>query len=88
MRCDSWQRRCAAGLQVDIPEMGYHATDRPKPRGEICLRGPNIFRGALGQRGQGGRVDGACNWVHHAHSHVLCGRVLSIAGADGRGHRR
>ncbi|KAH9112405.1 hypothetical protein AeMF1_013257 [Aphanomyces euteiches] len=30
---------------ADVPEMNYTTADKPRPRGEVCLRGSNIFLG-------------------------------------------
>jgi len=36
-------------LLRDEPEMGYTNADEPKPRGQICIGGPNITLGYFGQ---------------------------------------
>ena len=55
---------CTEAKLCDVAEMGYTSKDTPAPRGELCLRGPNVFKGYYRDDAKTAEAIDAEGWFH------------------------
>ena len=69
---------CVELKLVDVPEMNYKATDKPFPRGEVCIRGPFIFKGYYKDKQQTSQALDEDNWYHTGDIGMWTGKLSLI----------